>query len=141
MDDAESLCETAGLAFGKHIEPGVMVEADRALMHQVFQNLVSNAVKHNSVNGSVRIRLSSDASGARFEILNTCAAISEEAKRRLFDRFYRAEDSRSGEGFGLGLNIACELARANGAKLELMPAESGTIGFSLTLGKTLPPDQ
>jgi signal transduction histidine kinase len=141
MDDAESLCETAGLAFGKHIEPGVMVEADRALMHQVFQNLVSNAVKHNSVNGSVRIRLSSDASGARFEILNTCAAISEEAKRRLFDRFYRAEDSRSGEGFGLGLNIACELARANGAKLELMPAESGTIGFSVTLGKTLPPDQ
>jgi hypothetical protein len=56
MDDAESLCETAGLAFEKHIEPGVCVEVDRALMHQVFQNLVSNAVKYSLPNGSVRVR-------------------------------------------------------------------------------------
>jgi signal transduction histidine kinase len=75
MDDDESLCETAGLAFEKHIEPGVCVEADRALMHQVFQNLVSNAVKHSLPNGSVRVRLGHDAHGVCFEIRNPSTEI------------------------------------------------------------------
>jgi signal transduction histidine kinase len=132
MDDAESLCETAGLAFEKHIEPGVFVDADRALMHQVFQNLVSNAVKHSPPNGSVRVSLSRSAEGARFEICNTSGEIPEDVKRRLFERFYRAEASRHGEGFGLGLNIAIELARANGAVLELLPTERGMIGFAVS---------
>ncbi len=132
MDDAEALCGSAGLTFEKHIEPGVFVEADRALMHQVFQNLVSNAVKHNLPGGGVWVRLGRDAAGVCFEIRNTCAAIPGEVKRRLFDRFYRAEASRSGDGFGLGLNIAFELARANGVRLELMPAGSGMICFFVT---------
>ncbi|QTN32637.1 HAMP domain-containing protein [Akkermansiaceae bacterium] len=138
MEDAEALCEAAGLAFEKHIEPGVFVEADRALMHQVLQNLVSNAVKHNQADGRVEIRFVRHAKGARFEISNTCAAIPGEVQERLFERFYRAEDSRSGEGFGLGLNIARELARANGAKLELMPAGSGMIGFSVNFPHPMP---
>lgn len=132
MDDAESLCETAGLAFEKHIELGVFVDADRALMHQVFQNLVSNAVKHSPTNGSVRVSLSRSAGCVRFEIRNTSDEIPDEVKRRLFERFYRAEDSRHGEGFGLGLNIAIELARANDAVLELLPAECEMIGFAVS---------
>jgi two-component system, OmpR family, heavy metal sensor histidine kinase CusS len=132
MDDAESLCETAGLAFEKHIEPGVFVDADRALMHQVFQNLVSNAVKYSSPDGSVRVRLSRNAECVRFDIHNTSEEIPDEVRRRLFERFYRAEDSRHGEGFGLGLNISIELARANGAVLELLPTERGMIGFAVS---------
>jgi signal transduction histidine kinase len=132
MEDAESLSETAGLEFEKHIERCLFVEADRALMHQVFQNLVSNAVKHSPPNGTVRVSLSSSAECVRFEIHNTSEEIPDEVKRRLFERFYRAEDSRHGEGFGLGLNIAIELARANGAVLELLPAERGMIGFAVS---------
>ncbi len=133
MEDAESLCESAGLTFEQHIQPSVFVEADRALMHQVFQNLISNAVKHNQPKGSVHARLSQDATGMRFEITNTSAEISSDIKNRLFDRFYRAESSRRGEGFGLGLNIAFELARAHGAKLELLPTEAGKTSFAVTL--------
>ena len=132
MEDAESLCGTAGLAFEKRIEPGLFVEADRALMHQVLQNLVSNAVKHNQPNGEVSLSLTRGDTGVRFEITNTSGEVDEEAKRRLFDRFYRAEASRRGEGFGLGLNIAHELARANGARLELISAPRGIISFSVT---------
>jgi signal transduction histidine kinase len=133
MDDAESLCETAGLAFEKHIELGVIVEADRALMHQVYQNLVSNAVKYSPPKGSVRVSLSHITGGVQFEIHNTSEEIPDEVKRRLFERFFRAEGSRHGEGFGLGLNIAIELARANGAVLELLPTERGMIGFAVSL--------
>lgn len=135
MEDAESLCESAGLTFEKDIPPGIIVEADRALMHQVFQNLVSNAVKHNQPNGSIHARLSQEGSCVRFEITNTSAEIPPEVKQRLFDRFYRAETSRRSEGFGLGLNIAIELARANGAKLELLPTESGKVCFAVSFVK------
>lgn len=131
MEDAESLCGEAGLTFEKTIEPSVLVEADRALMHQVFQNLVSNAIKHNQPGGSVRVELHGGETGAVFEITNTSAEVTEETRQRLFDRFYRAETSRRGEGFGLGLNIAFELARANGAKLELIPTLTGTTAFSV----------
>jgi two-component system, OmpR family, heavy metal sensor histidine kinase CusS len=132
MEDAESLCETAGLTFQQHIESGVHVEADRALMHQVFQNLLSNAVKHNQPNGSVNVKLRSDNKGVIFQITNTSAEIHPEVRSRLFDRFYRAEASRRSEGFGLGLNIAQELAVANGALLELLDSENGITSFALT---------
>lgn len=136
MEDAESLCETAGITFEKHIQPGVFIEADRALMHQVFQNLISNAVKHNQPNGSVHVELRDIETTVIFQITNTSAEISPEVRQRLFDRFYRAETSRRGEGFGLGLNIAFELARANSARLELEAAGSGKTRFSVAFEKT-----
>ena len=132
MEDAESLCESAGLSFEKDIQPGIIVEADRALMHQVFQNLVSNAVKHNQPRGSVEARLSQDRSLVRFEIANTSVEIPADIGHRLFERFHRGETSRRSEGFGLGLDIAAELARANGAKLELIPADGGRVSFVVT---------
>ncbi len=136
MEDAEALCRERGLTFEKQIQPGFVIEADRALMHQVLQNLVSNAIKHNRPDGRVQIRLLGAGQRGTFEIFNTSAELSEEAKARLFDRFYRAETSRRGDGFGLGLNIARELARANGAKVELASAANGTMGFSVTFGLT-----
>lgn len=135
MEDAESLCGEAGLTFEKTIEPGVLVEADRALLFQVFQNLVSNAIKHNRPGGVVRVELRGGKAGAVFEIVNASAEMDEEARRRLFDRFYRVETSRRGEGFGLGLNIARELARANGATLELLPTPAGSTGFAVRFGR------
>lgn len=135
MEDAESLCGEAGLTFEKTIEPGVLVEADRALMFQVFQNLVSNAIKHNRAGGGVRVELRGGEAGAVFEIINSSAEMDGEARRRLFDRFYRAETSRRSEGFGLGLNIARELARANGATLELLQTPAGSTGFAVRFGR------
>ena len=140
MEDAESLCETAGLSFEKHIQPGVFIKADRALMHQVFQNLVSNAVKHNQPNGSVHVELRDLETSVIFQITNTSAEIPTDVKQRLFDRFYRAETSRRGEGFGLGLNIAFELARANGAKLELQELGRGETRFTVTYEKLFESD-
>ena len=128
-EDAESLCQQAGLNFDKQIEPNVFIEADRALMHQVFQNLVSNAIKYNTPKGNVRIQLSKGSKDVRFEISNTSTEMTAETKSHLFDRFYRAEASRRSDGFGLGLNIAYELSRANGAKLELAPSPPGTTSF------------
>ena len=102
-------------------------------MHQVFQNLLSNAIKHNQPNGGLQVELRRSESGVTFQITNTSSEVADEARQRLFDRFYRAEAARRGEGFGLGLNIAFELSRANGAKLELVPMPAGKTSFSVTI--------
>lgn len=132
LEDAKSLCAEAGLAFEQAIEPAVFVEADRALMQQVFQNLVSNAIKHNRPDGTVRVQLSGSENGVKFEISNTSAELNDEAKRRLFERFFRTDTARRSDGFGLGLNIARELSRACGAKLKLAQSPAGTTAFVVT---------
>jgi signal transduction histidine kinase len=70
MKDAKSLCETTGLTFEKRIDPGLFVEADRGLMQQVFQNLVSNAVKHNRPEGFASVQLTR-ANGAKLVLIPT----------------------------------------------------------------------
>ena len=120
VEDADAICENAEIRCEHYLEPGLFVEADRALMWQVFQNLLGNAVKYNRPNGLVKITLSSCDGFAVFTIANTGPAIPAEAQPRLFERFFRADAARTSEGAGLGLNIACELARANGAELHLL---------------------
>lgn len=133
IEDAESLCEQAGLSFQKDITPGIEIEADPALMQQVFRNLLSNAIKYNRPHGSVIIRLSCSARGAVFAIENTGASIPEAVRSRVFERFFRSDAARNSDGFGLGLNIAFELARANGAELRLVPPNEALTVFSITI--------
>lgn len=130
IEDGEILCEQAGLTLEHRIEPGLCVHADRALLRQVFQNLLSNAIKYNRPDGRVTIELASKEAQAVFTISNTGPAIPAEHRQRLFDRFFRSDaaHNRKTDGFGLGLNIATELARANAAQLGLVRSdEDGTV--------------
>ena len=85
------------------VEPGLSVDADADLLYQILHNLISNATKYNIENG--RIRISAAQAGDRVEVLvaNTSHGIPEQARARLFERFYRvdAAHSRVIEGVGL----------------------------------------
>ena len=130
VEDGEILCEQAGLTLEHQIEPGLHVHADRSLLRQVFQNLLSNAIKYNRPQGRVFLRLDREETAAVFTITNTGPPIPAEHQQRLFDRFFRgdAAHNRRTDGFGLGLNIATELARANNAQLRLIRSDDeGTV--------------
>lgn len=135
VEDAEVLCDQAGLRCEHEVAPSLQVYADRALMRQVFQNLLSNAVKYNRPNGVVKISLRKADDHAEFAITNTGPGIRSENQPRLFERFFRGDAAHSGltEGFGLGLNIAHELARANDAKLELLESGNDTTTFRIVV--------
>ncbi|MFO1484208.1 MAG: ATP-binding protein [Verrucomicrobiaceae bacterium] len=135
IEDGEILCEQAELKLEHHIEPGIVVYADRALMRQVFQNLLSNAIKYNRPQGRVTLQLFRQDSDAVFTIANTGPAIPEESQARLFERFFRGDSAhtRKTDGFGLGLNIATELARANGADLHLVSSKADETVFDVRL--------
>ena len=133
VEDADALCEQAGLRCEHDLGPGIFIDADRVLMRHVFQNLLSNAVKYNRPGGLIKITLAPRDGHAIFNIANHGAGIAEAAQPRLFERFFRADAARSSEGAGLGLNIAFELARANGAEVRLVESAEDHTCFEVRI--------
>jgi two-component system, OmpR family, heavy metal sensor histidine kinase CusS len=136
----ESAAEDAGamapqLQVEKQIAPGVIVQADPDLMGQVVRNLTSNAVKYNHANGSIRFRLSVHDNRAQVTISNTGVPVPAKDREKIFDRFYRVDQSRSRSvsGSGLGLSLAREIARAHGGEIRLDPDSGDMVSFTLSL--------
>ncbi|MBE0556110.1 MAG: HAMP domain-containing protein [Proteobacteria bacterium] len=136
----ESAAEDAGaiaphLQVEKQIVPGVTVKADPDLMGQAIRNLTSNAVKYNQENGFIRFQLSVREDKAYFIISNTGDPIPTKDREKIFDRFYRVDQSRSGvvPGSGLGLSLAWEIVHAHGGNLRLEVCSSNIVSFTLSL--------
>ncbi|MGK0190478.1 MAG: two-component system heavy metal sensor histidine kinase CusS [Verrucomicrobiales bacterium] len=134
-EDAEILADAAGIRLKSEIESNLAIMGDRALLQQVFQNLISNAVKYNGADGSIICSLKKDEENAVVEIENTGHGIPEDDQSKVFRRFYRADAARSREidGFGLGLNLALEIARAHSGELVLVKSDAQSTIFRLTI--------
>jgi two-component system, OmpR family, phosphate regulon sensor histidine kinase PhoR len=117
------------------------VLADREAIHQVFSNLIDNAMKYGKSGGRVVLGARSVGKAAppraiEFYVSDFGAGISSEHLPRLFERFYRVDKARSREsgGTGLGLAIAKHIMRAHGGSIR---AES-ELGHGSTFLFTLP---
>ncbi len=136
----ESIIEDIGviaphLKIEQQISPKVMVQADPELLRQAIQNLSSNSVKYNLKEGLIRVNLRQDTKNVRFHISNSATPISDTERKRIFDRFYRIDKSRSKRvpGSGLGLPLAHEIIRAHKGQLFLEPATDNLITFTLSI--------
>ncbi len=96
------------------VADGLRVTADPKALDQVLVNLVDNAVKYTRTNGHVWIEAHPDGSSIRIEVRDDGPGIAKKHHERLFERFYRADPSRSREagGTGLGLSIVKHLAES-----------------------------
>jgi signal transduction histidine kinase len=102
----------------------VFVFADGDRLKQVFLNLTNNAIKATQAGGKVTITLRSSPEQAIVRVIDTGIGIAPADQKRIFDRFYRVERSRTrsrlyGGGTGLGLAIASTIIRAHGGSIEL----------------------
>ncbi|GGD84497.1 two-component sensor histidine kinase [Paenibacillus nasutitermitis] len=88
-------------------ESEVVIYADESAVRRVAENLLLNTIKHTS--GEVRISLSKRPDTVMLTIANEAKDLAGNDLNRLFDRFYTADQTRSGEGTGLGLSIARSL--------------------------------
>ena len=94
------------------------VGCDSGRVAQLFSNLLGNALTHGTPGAPVRVRANTHKDEFELSVANAGEPIPPEAINRLFQPFYRvAQDS--GQGLGLGLYIASEIARAHGGKLDL----------------------
>jgi signal transduction histidine kinase len=103
---------------------------DRLVLRQALINLVDNAIKFTPIGGQVSIRVSGSNGIALVDVSDTGPGIPAEARERIFDRFYRA-DEKTGTGTGLGLSIAKGAVEANGGDLTL--AYSGPDGSTFRI--------
>lgn len=133
VDEARLLGEDAMIAVDAHIERGVVLQADADQIMQVLRNLLENAVKYNRPKGLVRVELTQTPTAVRVAVENRGAALKDDQKTRVFERFYRGEMHRSSYGHGLGLNLAREIARAHGGDVILVHSEHDSTVFELQL--------
>jgi two-component system, OmpR family, sensor kinase len=116
LDISSVLLESAELIRPLAQEKGIRIDADvlpcclegnRSMLRQAIDNLISNAIKYNAQNGFVQIRCRELEDAIEVNVVDSGIGIPESALPKLFDRFYRVDESRSrvAGGTGLGLSI------------------------------------
>ena len=108
---------------------------DTSMIRRAISNLLSNALRHTERGGRIVITIDALTSGhLRIVVANSGETIAASQLPRLFDRFYRVDPSRSGEGthFGLGLAIVKSIVEAHGGDVSV-ESGAGTTSFILRL--------
>jgi heavy metal sensor kinase len=108
---------------------------DRLVLRQALLNLVDNAIKYSPEGAEITVRLDQQSNDAVLEVSDTGPGIPEELQSRIFDRFYRVDESRSRNngGTGLGLSIAKWAVEANGGQLTMESRHGHGCTFRITL--------
>ena len=115
----------------------VSVLAEREALRRVISNLLSNAAKHTIPEKKIRVSVGREGWEAVLRVADEGVGIPEYALPHVFERFYQAESSRTGEGSGLGLAIAWETVEALGGRIEVesAPDEGSIFTVRLPLSK------
>lgn len=132
----EPQAQTKGIQLSANCEnEPLFVEVDKERLQQVYDNLMQNALRYTPSGGFIRLTFAKVGDQAICQIHNSGSALSEEALRHLFERFYRSERARdrSSGGTGLGLSIARKLAEAHGGSLIGRNHPTGGVVFELAL--------
>ena len=114
----------------------LMVNGDRDRLKQVLINLVANAIQYTPPNGDVFLSLSKVGDQARILCQDSGPGIPAEDLPHIFERFYRAEKSRTrgkSTGFGLGLSIAKWIVEHHGGRIEVSSKEGRGTTFAIWL--------
>jgi two-component system sensor histidine kinase BaeS len=130
--------DAAGIRLTVGGEDGVQLIADPARLRQAVGNLVSNAVRHTGRGGSVTISSYVDGEDVVIEVADTGTGIDADDLPMLFERFWRAEKSRSRHagGSGLGLSIVLQLVRAHGGTADVTSTPGAGSVFTLRLPRS-----
>jgi heavy metal sensor kinase len=114
---------------------GVVVEGDAGWLERLVLNLVDNAVKFTGEHGRVEVRVTRDGNVARLEVEDTGVGLSPEDRQRVFERFFRADASRSSttEGAGLGLSLVQWIAEQHRGDISVRSRFGEGSAFTVTL--------
>lgn len=110
---------------------------DPAFLEKVWENLVLNALKYTEAGGSIDIELTEQAHQVTVRVGDSGIGMDEIALGRIFDRFYRADDSRTQEtgGTGLGLSIVQQVVKLHGGTIDVASQKGEGTTFTVALPK------
>ncbi|GHH60316.1 sensor histidine kinase [Lentzea cavernae] len=116
----------------------VRMTADPTRLRQVLDNLLTNAAVHTPAGTSVRLKVTAENGWAVIRVSDTGPGIPAADQARIFDRFYRVDDSRTRQrgGSGLGLAVVQSLVEAHGGTIELASRPGSTV-FTIRLPRRI----
>ena len=112
------------------IAQDIMLEGNQTQLNQLAHILIDNAVKYSDEGSIIKIILSKKNDIVEFSVNNHGNEISKEDIEHIFDRFYRAEKSRTTKGYGLGLSIAQNIVQNMNGKLSVQSNQTDGTTFT-----------
>ena len=116
-DLVQSVCEDMalirekGIALSCHVEPRIAMVGDRTLLTRLLSNLIGNAYRYGVENGHIDVSLRKSGDCIELTVADDGVGIPAEQQEKIFRRLYQGAADRSGDGAGLGLSMARQIAR------------------------------
>jgi two-component system phosphate regulon sensor histidine kinase PhoR len=110
-----------------------LVPADKARIRQVIVNLLHNAIKFTDAGGQITITSRREGDSVTVAIADTGRGIAREYQPHVFERFYKGDKARAGEGTGMGLAIAKHIVEVHGGDIRVESEEGRGSTFSFSL--------
>jgi heavy metal sensor kinase len=135
LDDIKILSEQKVIQINFFPEESIILKADESQLRRAILNILDNAIKYTTANGKVFVNLKKENNTAEIKISDTGIGIAKENLPFIFDRFYRVDNSRNTNGFGLGLSIAKAIIEVHKGRIEVesQPNQGTTFTISLPL--------
>lgn len=133
IDELVPISEENNISISEEfINEKVVVSIDPNKTVRVFENLLMNAIRYSLKPGQIKVKLTKEAGFALVSVQNKCDNLSEADLKKIFDRFYRVEKSRSSDtgGSGLGLAIAKNIVQLQGGTIEVK-CENEYVSFNV----------
>lgn len=132
----EAGCFEKGIALTAETEPATLSTNKDAVEKLIFI-LLDNAMKYTPTGGRIHVELKKKKRGATISVFNTGVGLTENQRKRIFDRFYKTEhrEGESTPSFGLGLSIAKELCKQLGGGIDCSSVLGEGVTFTVTLSE------
>lgn len=117
------------------IDEGITVNGSEKHIKQMMAIFIDNAIKYSNEGGTVKVTLSKHGDKKVFSVFNTGTGVKEDEKEKIFERFYRSDESRNRAtgGYGLGLAIAKSVIDKHKFKVHVENQEGKSICFVVTM--------
>ena len=131
--DIEPLAIERQVAVSLDGDLDLSVRGDPVLLRQAFSNLLDNSVRYNRSGGRAEVLVHRRGADVAITVTDTGVGIPPHEQERIFERFYRVDQSSRNAGIGLGLSIVSHVASLHGGKIEIESVEGVGSRFSLWL--------
>ncbi len=134
----ESVAFENGISLEQDISPDIAVNGNEGQLHQLITILIDNACKYTPAGGKVSVSLVQKQEKIYFAVKNTGSYIPKEERERIFERFYRVDESRARKegGYGLGLAIANGIVKAHKWKMTVISKKEESVNQGIDSKET-----
>lgn len=127
--------EEKNIEIGMDEDKDVFLNVNEDMMHQVWINLINNAIKYTDNNGRIDIIIDEYKDKVTVEVKDTGRGIKQENIDKIFEKFYQEDSSHNSEGNGLGLAIVKKIVELHKGSIEVKSKEGEGSSFIVTIPK------